>query len=59
MVKALRNARVFVLGRISLILNEGRPCTNAENNPSVEVVLTVYDYDPQKLFTIPKANLHY
>jgi len=28
-----------------LILTNGKPCHNAENNPSTEVVLTLYDYD--------------
>ena len=30
---------------ISLILSEGKPCQNAEKNPSTEVILTIYDYN--------------
>ena len=44
--QALRNAKVFLLGQISLILSEGKPCQNAEKNPSTEVVLTIYSYNP-------------
>jgi len=43
--QALKTAQIFLLGQISLILTNGKPCHNAENNPSTEVVLTLYDYD--------------
>ena len=56
MAQALKKAKVFLLGRIILILNEGKPCTNAENNPSVEVVLTIYDYDPSEAVYHPKGK---
>ena len=59
MAQALKKAKVFLLGRIILILNEGKPCTNAENNPSVDVVLTIYDYDLSEAVYHPKGNLHY
>ena len=36
--QALRKAKTFLLGRIILILNEGKPCASAEKNPSVEVI---------------------
>ena len=44
--KALRNAKLFLLGQISLILTEGRPSNNAENNPSTEVIVQTYNYNP-------------
>ena len=44
----LRRGKVFLLGQISLILNDGKPCTCAEKNPSVEVVMTMYEYVPDK-----------
>lgn len=56
MVQALKHAKMFLLGRISLILNEGKPCTNAENNPSVQVVLTIYDYDQSEAIYHPKGK---
>ena len=40
------SAKVFLLGHVSLILNEGMPCRSAEMNPSTEVVLTIYEYHP-------------
>ena len=43
--QALRKARIFLLGRITLILNEGKPCPSAERNPSI---LTIYEYDKAK-----------
>ena len=54
--QALRKARVFLLGRITLILNEGNPCASAEKNPSVEVVLTIYEYDKAKDIYYPKGK---
>ena len=54
--QALRKARVFLLGRITLILNEGKPCASAEKNPSVEVVLTIYEYDKTRDIYHPKGK---
>ena len=54
--QALRKARVFLLGRITLILNEGNPYASAEKNPSVEVVLTIYEYDKAKDIYYPKGK---
>jgi len=54
--QVLRKAKVFLLGRITLILNEGKPCANAEKNPSVEVVLTIYEYDEVKDIYHPKGK---
>ena len=34
-----------MLGRIVLVLDQDKPCSNAEMNPSVELVLTVYEYN--------------
>jgi len=31
--QALQNAKVFLLGQVSLILSEGKPCQSAEENP--------------------------
>ena len=44
--KALRDAKMFLLGQVSLILTEGIPSQNAENNPSTEVVVQTYNYNP-------------
>ena len=43
--KALRNAKVFLLGQITLIIQEGKPSRSAERNPSTQVVLQIYNYD--------------
>jgi len=43
--QALQNAKVFLLGQVSLILSEGKPCQSAEKNPSTEVILKIYDYN--------------
>lgn len=52
----LRRGKVFLLGQISLILNDGKPCTCAEKNPSVEVVMTMYEYVPDKDTYYPKGK---
>jgi len=43
-VTSAANAKVFLLGQVSLILSEGKPCQSAEKNPSTEVILKIYDY---------------
>lgn len=43
---ALKNAKLFLLCQVSVILYEGKPCPSAEKCPSTEVVLTVYRYEP-------------
>ena len=55
-LQALRKAKIFLLGRITLILNEGKPCASAEKNPSVEVVLTIYEYDEAEDIYHPKGK---
>lgn len=54
--QVLRKAKVFLLGRIALLLNSGKPCTSTERNPSVEVVLTIYEYDKVKNIYYPKGK---
>ena len=54
--QAFKKAKVFLLGRITLLLNEGKPCTSTEKNPSVEVVLTIYNYDLSKAVYYPKGK---
>ena len=54
--QVLRKAKVFLLGRITLILNEGKPCASAEKNPSVEVIFTVYEYEKSKDIYHPKTS---
>ena len=41
--QALKNAKVFLLGQISLTMCDGKPCQSAEKNPSTEVIR---DYIP-------------
>ena len=55
-LQALRKAKIFLLGRITLILNEGKPCASAEKNPSAEVVLTIYEYDEAEDIYHPKGK---
>ena len=43
--KALSNAKLFLLGQITLIIQEGKPCRSTERNPSTQVVLQIYNYD--------------
>ena len=42
--KSLQNARVFLLGRIILILKDGKPIRSAEKCPDTSVILTVFKY---------------
>ena len=43
--KVLKSAKLFLLGKISLVLSEGKPCSSAENNNSTEIVLNLYEYN--------------
>jgi len=45
-----------LLGRITLILNKGKPCTNAEKNSSVEVALIVDEYNKAKGIYLTKGK---
>ena len=37
--------KLFLLGQITLIIQEGKPSRSAERNPSTQVVLQIYNYD--------------
>ena len=43
--KVLNSAKLFLLGQISLILSEGKPCSSAQNNNSTVVVYNFYEYN--------------
>ena len=45
--QTLKNAKLFLLGQINLILVNGKLKHDAENNPSTEVMLTIYSYDQE------------
>ena len=42
----LVDAKIFLLAQVNILLSEGKPCKSAEKNPSTEVILTLYDYNP-------------
>ena len=54
--KVLKSAKLFLLGQISLILNEGKPCSSAENNNSTEIVLNLYEYNHESESYIIKGK---
>ena len=43
--KALSNAKLFLLGQFTLIIQEGKHCRSAERNASTQLVLQIYNYD--------------
>jgi len=54
--QTLQKAKVFLLGRITIILDQGKPCSSAENNPSVEVILPCTNTTEIKILTIQREN---
>lgn len=58
--KVLKYAELFLVGEISLILNEGKPCSSAQNNNSTEVVLNFYEYNHQSAsYTVKRKTTIY
>jgi len=51
--QTLQKAKVFLLGRITIILDQGKPCSSAENNPSVEPCMNTTEI---KILTIQRGK---
>ena len=54
--KALQNARLFLLGRIILLMNDNKPVRSAEKCPDTFVSLIVYKYNQDLSLHAPQGK---